>query len=192
MDENFPSSPDKPALRAFFLARRNAVPIRERLEKSVAIRKVAIDFLRKTSGIVAFYLPMRGEADISDLANALPNRMFALPSLDDSGFPSFRLYEKEGEIMRINGFPAKDSCAPLCVPDVVLCPLVAFDDEGGRLGYGKGFYDRALVALPKATAIGVAFESQRYPFALPHEPHDVRLQAVMTECGYFLNRRRSA
>ena len=70
--------------------------------------------------------------------------------------------------------PAED--VPL-VPDVLIVPLVAFTDTGDRLGYGGGFYDRTLAALPGADAVGLAFAVQRVE-ALPLEPTDVRLRAV--------------
>lgn len=63
--------------------------------------------------------------------------------------------------------------------DIVAVPLVAFDDAGGRLGYGGGNYDRLLPRLrPDALAVGVAFEEQRVE-AVPREPHDVLLPHVV-------------
>lgn len=73
------------------------------------------------------------------------------------------------------------------VPDVLLVPLVAFDDRGNRLGRGAGFYDRYLAtnrtsAGTRPTAIGVAFEGQRLA-AIPAEPYDQVLDLVVTELG---------
>jgi 5-formyltetrahydrofolate cyclo-ligase len=64
---------------------------------------------------------------------------------------------------------------------VLLVPLLAFDAEGYRLGYGGGFYDRTLAAL-QARAIGIAFAGQRVDF-LPRDAHDYSLDAVLTEQG---------
>lgn len=65
--------------------------------------------------------------------------------------------------------------------DVVVVPGVAFDRRGGRLGYGKGFYDRFLCQCrPDAMRIGLGFSFQLLP-QLPCEPHDVPLQALVTE-----------
>ena len=61
-------------------------------------------------------------------------------------------------------------------------PLLAFDRAGHRLGYGGGYYDRTLAALPGARAIGCAFAAQEVP-AVPAGPHDIRLDAVATEHG---------
>lgn len=68
--------------------------------------------------------------------------------------------------------------------DLVLVPGVAFDRAGGRLGRGGGWYDRLLVASPMAGAwrIGVAFEFQVLD-RVPMEPHDARMDEVVTESG---------
>jgi 5-formyltetrahydrofolate cyclo-ligase len=73
------------------------------------------------------------------------------------------------------------------VPDVLIVPLVAFDESGARLGYGGGFYDRTLRGLPRATAVGLAVEAQRVP-RLPRGPHDVPLPWIVTERGAFAPR----
>ncbi len=64
----------------------------------------------------------------------------------------------------------------------MLVPLLAFDRSGRRLGYGGGFYDRTLAALPHAARLGCAFAAQEMD-AVPAGPHDVRLEAVATERG---------
>ena len=67
------------------------------------------------------------------------------------------------------------------MPNILLVPLLAFDNQGHRLGYGGGFYDRTI-ALLKVPAIGIAYAGQEVS-ALPAEDHDVRLDAVLTEAG---------
>ena len=61
-------------------------------------------------------------------------------------------------------------------------PLLAFDREGGRLGYGGGFYDRTLAAQPDGLRVGCAFAAQQVD-AVPMGPYDIRLAAVATEHG---------
>ncbi len=71
-------------------------------------------------------------------------------------------------------------------PDLILAPLVAFDPRGHRLGRGGGWYDRAITMarmVKPCRVIGVAYSGQQVD-ALPHEPHDVRLDGVLTEAGY--------
>lgn len=67
------------------------------------------------------------------------------------------------------------------VIDVVVVPGLAFTPDGDRLGQGGGWYDRFLMGLrPEATSIGVAFAPQIVA-ALPVEPHDVRVDKVVTD-----------
>jgi 5-formyltetrahydrofolate cyclo-ligase len=64
--------------------------------------------------------------------------------------------------------------------DVVLVPLVAWDEEGHRIGYGKGFFDRALASRGQAFSIGLALESQQVQ-RIPADRSDVRLDMIVTE-----------
>ncbi len=71
------------------------------------------------------------------------------------------------------------------LPQILIVPLVAFDGQGGRLGYGGGFYDRTLEALRRSgpvLAIGFAFAAQRTDM-LPLEPTDQPLDMIVTESG---------
>ncbi len=76
--------------------------------------------------------------------------------------------------------------ASVVTPDVVFVPLLAFDDEGFRLGYGGGFYDRTLEKLraehEDVIAIGIAFSGQRVE-TVPRDPFDQPLDWVATEAG---------
>ncbi len=70
-------------------------------------------------------------------------------------------------------------------PQVLIVPLLAFDARGYRLGYGGGFYDRTLEGLRArrpVLAVGLAFAAQEVA-AVPVEPTDQRLDAVVTETG---------
>ncbi len=65
--------------------------------------------------------------------------------------------------------------------DLVMVPGTAFDPRGGRMGQGKGYYDRLLsTARPDATLIGLAFECQMFP-EIPVASHDIFMDVVLTE-----------
>jgi len=65
--------------------------------------------------------------------------------------------------------------------DTVIVPGSVFDEQGGRMGYGGGYYDRFLAnQAPGATRVGIAFELQIRPY-LPLQPHDQRLHCLVTE-----------
>jgi 5-formyltetrahydrofolate cyclo-ligase len=78
--------------------------------------------------------------------------------------------------------PAEE--APLCTPDIVLAPLVAFDDRLMRLGQGAGHYDRALSLLDQAVAIGLAWSVQ-HASALASDIWDMPLHAILTEKSWI-------
>ena len=80
-------------------------------------------------------------------------------------------------------------------PDFILVPLAAFDRRGTRIGYGKGYYDMALGGLHarglRPRLVGVAFAVQEVE-SIPREPHDVRLDWVVTENRYFRRSRQES
>ena len=73
-------------------------------------------------------------------------------------------------------------------PEMLLVPCVGFGDNGVRLGYGGGFYDRTLAALtPRPFTVGIGYAHGYVPW-LQAEPHDVPLDAMLTEDGVFWER----
>ena len=65
---------------------------------------------------------------------------------------------------------------------LVLTPGLVFDRHGGRIGKGKGFYDRWLARHPKVLAVGLCFDVQVYPGQLLCKPHDWPMAHLVTEC----------
>ncbi|MBL8746345.1 MAG: 5-formyltetrahydrofolate cyclo-ligase [Phycisphaerae bacterium] len=90
--------------------------------------------------------------------------------------------------------PVGGASAKLESLDLVLVPGLAFDESGHRLGRGAGFYDRFLEAFrarrgPEAVALGVCFEAQLVG-EIPSEPHDERLDGIVTEKRVLLCRKK--
>ena len=79
--------------------------------------------------------------------------------------------------------PADDS--PLANPDLIFCPLVGFDRQGGRIGQGGGHYDRYFAAHPDALRIGIGWSVQEIDRA-PCESTDIALDAILTEQEFIL------
>ena len=78
--------------------------------------------------------------------------------------------------------PVGGTAAP--PPDLVIVPGLAFDRAGVRLGRGKGYYDRWLEANPAVRTLGVCFKFQVLE-RIPAEPHDVCVNAILTEDGFI-------
>jgi len=138
--------------------------------------------------VVAGYFPFRDEADPRALMAALSAKGhgLALPSVEPDRPLTFRAWTP-GDEMHLSAYGIAEplATAPQLVPALVLVPLLAFDADGHRLGYGGGFYDRTLDALRtngSVFAIGVAYAGQEVA-QLPRESHDHALDGVVTENG---------
>ena len=96
---------------------------------------------------------------------------------------------KKNEILRVNKYGMLEPFkSKEIIPNVILVPLVAYDKNKYRLGYGKGFYDRYLNKYFKTfkniLSVGVAFSFQKY-HKLPIDNNDVKLNYILTEKGIF-------
>jgi 5-formyltetrahydrofolate cyclo-ligase len=136
--------------------------------------------------VVAGFWPMGHEIDIRPLMRALEARghRLCLPRTPKRGLPlDFRAFAFGDALVKGpvgTQQPAED--APRVTPDWVIVPLLAFDRAGRRLGYGGGYYDRTLAALPGVGTLGVAFSCQEMD-VVPAGPLDAPLDAVATEAG---------
>ena len=182
---------EKAQLRKERLAARDALPPDLRIEKSLAIAEHGAEAVAMTPGaIVSGFLPIRSEADIRPLLSALRARgaRVCVPVILDKITIVFRELLPDAPLVAM-GFgtfgPGPD--AAVLDPDIMLVPLSAFDAEGQRIGYGGGYYDRAIDQLHKKgrspALIGIAFDCQEVA-SVPTEPHDIRLNAVLTESGF--------
>lgn len=177
------SVPDKAQLR------KRARAIRAQLRGSdfAAALAAHADALDVSSGrIVAGYHAHGDEADPALLLQALARAgaQIAFPRVVAKTAPLEFHLVPEDEVLRPGAYGIHEPRAdwPSVIPDILLVPLLAYDHRGTRLGYGGGYYDRSLGALPKARAIGIAYAGQRMDF-LPRDAHDYRLDAIFTEAG---------
>lgn len=139
--------------------------------------------------VISAYLPIADEIDPLPLMLRLAGEGFrlALPVMQGKAEPlCFRRWHPgEPVAKREWGILEPLPSAPEVDPDVMLVPLLAFDAEGYRLGYGGGFYDRTLAAMRArraVVAIGLAFDEQEVP-AVPRFELDQRLDWVLTPTG---------
>jgi 5-formyltetrahydrofolate cyclo-ligase len=153
----------------------------------IAAHAAALDIA--DAALIAAYVAMGDEADPHLLLAQLARRgcTFAFPRVAQKAAPlAFHHHSPDRDLVR-SAFgvlePGHDW--PPAQPTIFLVPLLAFDATGTRLGYGGGFYDRTLAALPGARAIGVAYAGQEVP-SLPRHAHDHPLDAVITETGVRL------
>lgn len=160
------------------LGQRIGALVAERFMAAVPIAEEAV---------VAGYVPIRSEADCVPLMSRLSDdgHVCALPRVVAADAPlEFGVWLPGAETGEGPfGTRIPPEAAPVVEPDLLLVPLLAFDGDGYRLGYGGGFYDRTLQALRRrkpVTAVGIAFAVQECS-ALPRDGFDEPLDWVVTE-----------
>lgn len=187
------SDGDRRQLRQRIRAERRALSPTERRVRSraicAAIRKLPVFRRARRIGL---FLAFDGEPDLSALLETASRngQWVYAPVISGS---QMRFTRVGGESMRANLFgilePALGSEIDPRRLDLVLTPLVAFDDRGTRLGVGRGYYDRCFGFLRHRQAwhrpklLGVAYELQRVPH-LERQPWDIPLWGAVTEAGF--------
>jgi 5-formyltetrahydrofolate cyclo-ligase len=186
----------KAQLRKARLTARDAIPVEERIDKSLLMADLASEIIMFEPGeVISGFFPIRTEADIRPLMHRLKGRgaRLCLPVVLDKHTIVFREIS-DGMPMVETGFGTSGPGphATVVDPDILLVPLSAFDASGHRIGYGAGHYDRAVAKLyakgRKPRLIGIAFDCQQVEI-VPFEPHDVPLDAVLTESGLHVFRK---
>ncbi len=136
--------------------------------------------------VVAGFWPIGDEIDIRPLLFALAARghPIVLPETPRRGQKLIFRRWTPGAALIPGRFGTSHPDGPALAPDLLFIPLLAFDRAGCRLGYGAGYYDRSLAALPGARRIGCAYASQEMD-KVPAGPYDALLDAVATERGFI-------
>ena len=141
--------------------------------------------------VVSAFHPYQSEIDTRPLLGRLAGEGWTtcLPIVLGKGLPlEFRRWlPGEPLIKGVWGIERPTETSPVVEPDVLIIPLLAFDRQGFRLGYGGGFYDRTLEklrVLKNVVAIGVAYGAQEVD-EVPRGSHDQPLDYMMTEKEIF-------
>lgn len=180
-------------------ARRRLVGA-DRVAATASIRDRLLDLVELQGGTdertasVALYAPVDGEVDVSAIAPALRERgmTVSLPTVgSDEADIHFRDWRPGDRLVR-GQFgvlePPQDGRCPRTASelDVVVAPCTAVDEAGTRVGFGGGYYDRALgSASPRPAVVVVAFEAQVSRDPLPRRPWDVPADVVLTDARTF-------
>lgn len=146
--------------------------------------------------VLASYWPVEGEPDLRPLMAELDAAgvVLALPVVETRSGPLvFRRWTQETRIIRGDrDIPVPSPEAPLVTPGILLAPLLGWDGAGYRLGHGGGYFDRTLATLsPRPFAIGIGFQVARLPSIYP-QPHDIVLDAIITEAGVQVDSGRAS
>jgi 5-formyltetrahydrofolate cyclo-ligase len=170
--------------RARLIAARLAIPADERAARG---RRLAgkLDALLPdlNDRTVSLYWPLRGEPDLRDWLQAIRARgaICALPVVVERNAPMiFRTWRPGEPIVRdFWSIPVPEQGVAVS-PDIVLAPVVGFDEERFRLGYGGGYFDRTLASLStKPYVVGIGYTEAGIKTIYPLD-HDIRMDAIVT------------
>jgi len=181
----------KSEIRRETLALRNGLSAKERAEKSTAIAKLLLGFANFLEAkTVLLYMSTKSEVATETIVRrALEyQKAVALPLVDTKTRQIVTLKVDDLEQDLRPGYggilePILQRCrvVPVEYIDLAIIPGVAFDERGGRIGHGTGFYDQLIPRLNATTRkVGLAFERQIVP-QIPMEPHDRYIDIIITE-----------
>jgi 5-formyltetrahydrofolate cyclo-ligase len=185
-------SPARPAdvktiVRRQAAAQRDSLSAADRARAAEIIAARGLPTPLVPGTIVSGFFPLKTEINPIPLLRSLAaaGALLALPVVAGRGKPLIMRAWAFGDELVSGVWDIREPTpqAPEVVPDVLIVPLLAFDRKGHRLGYGAGYYDMTITALrakKPVTAIGIAYAVQEVP-AVPTEPHDARLDLVLTE-----------
>ncbi len=178
----------KAILRTEALQRRGALAVSVRELFSLRLAEQGLAIARRVgASVVSIFLPIRDEPDTLPLIAALSAQGFhtALPVTVSREAPLIFRQWRPGDPSRAGAMKIREPAASAqsVEPDLLFVPLACFDRRGHRIGFGAGHYDRTLAALRArrpVTAVGVAYSAAQAA-EIPDEPHDQRLDFVLTE-----------
>ena len=139
---------------------------------------------------LSLYYPSSFELNVLKLLDIkhISKQNILLPVIENNNSMNFFPWKKN-DVLLINKYGMLEpDKSEINIPDVILVPLLVFDENKYRLGYGKGFYDRYLnknlKKFKKILTVGVAFSFQKY-HKLPINNKDVKLDYILTEKGIY-------
>lgn len=143
--------------------------------------------------VISAYMPFNAEMNVKPLMQHLLDEGYrvTIPHVvNNHSMLEFRTWSPKTPLRRnSHGIEEADiRHSEVLLPDLMIVPLIAFDANGNRMGYGSGQFDRTFAELQKSrkafTAIGVAFDSQREE-EIPVDEHDYVLDMVVTEKAVY-------
>tara|TARA_Y100000590_G_scaffold466386_1_gene641545 strand:- start:2012 stop:2578 length:567 start_codon:yes stop_codon:yes gene_type:complete len=180
---------DKSYLRKkYILKRKKNYLLRNRFKFNLLFKLIKKHFNKKKV-IIAGYYPSYYEVDILNFLEKAARKKFkiVLPVIQSSTTMSYKpwVFKEPLHVNKFGMLEPKNSGKNI-IPDLVMVPLVAFDNNLNRLGYGKGYYDRSLKKIVKikknAISLGIAYSFQKVK-KISTNKHDFKLNYVFTEKG---------
>lgn len=176
--------------RLLALCSRNGMTEQNKKDySSIICEKIkALDEFTKAKTIMAYY-PIRSEVDISKLFKICEDmgKHICLPVvLEEDGQMEAAIYDKNSRLLADKFgilYPQGSKKVLKSDIDLVLVPMVAFDEKLSRIGYGRGYYDRFLRGT-NTYKLGVAFSCQQV-FEIAKDINDIKMDKIITEKDIF-------
>ena len=189
---------NRSSIRSEILRKRDNITPVERTMLSKRVTAHLFEWIQRieksdqgwTFNAVMVYLSMNSEVDTWQLVELLheQDRKIIAPVVDTKSgdlIPKqIQNLDEDVVLHRYGMYEPKESCPVFPTPQLqlILVPAIAFDKNGHRLGYGKGFYDRFLPTCPNAVTVGLAYQLQIVEDTYP-QPWDVPVHHIFTEEG---------
>jgi len=186
----------KEQLRADMRRRRKAIDPSRRQVFDKSINQAVLELVEQLQVCaLSAYLPFDGEPDLRPVLATLSHQgvRIVLPVVakdSDSRVLQFRCWDPATKLVKSTfglSEPGATDIVPVTALDLVLLPLVAWDESGRRLGMGSGYYDHTLASLANSSRplrVGIAYALQKSA-NLPEDPWDICLHEVISENGRF-------
>ena len=181
---------EKKKLRKKFLQIRRKKYFEVNKDYFTPLKKLISKIFKRKKLNLSIYYPSNNEVNTLKFLEVIDKKITTLlPVIDNKNDMKFCIWSNL-DILKVNkyGMLEPSTQSKSIIPEMSLVPLLAFDEENYRLGYGKGFYDRYLnknlKKFKKILTVGVAFSFQKY-HKLPINNKDVKLDYILTEKGIY-------
>jgi len=180
---------DKSSLRKKILIKRKKEHLKVKNFNFNLIFNLINKHFYKKKIIIAGYYPSYYEVNILDFLNKASKKNFkiVLPVIKSKSEMDFKtwIFKDPLYVNQFGMLEPKNSNKKM-IPDLIMVPLVAFDDKLNRIGYGKGYYDRCLRKISKTKkkiiSLGIAYSFQKCK-KIPINKYDFKLDYIFTDRG---------
>ena len=170
------------------LERKKKYLTTEKFNFNLIFGLISKHFHKKKITIAAYY-PSNHEVDIIQFLEQASKKNFkiVLPAIGSSNNMNFKswIFREPLQVNKFGILEPKNSKKKI-IPDLIMVPLLAFDNNLNRIGYGKGYYDKSLKKIykikKKTISLGIAYSFQKCS-AIPVQKHDFKLDYIFTERG---------
>jgi 5-formyltetrahydrofolate cyclo-ligase len=178
----------KSELRKKFLERRNSIPVEEQIRRS----RIIVDKVKRFKNVqqcqtISLYVSKGSEVRTHELIEwflTTTNKTIAIPKVNGESLDFYVLDSMEKLVPGSFGIlePSPSECRKIGISPInaFIIPGVCFDEEGYRLGYGKGYFDRVLKQTKNSFRVALSYECLVVD-KLPREEHDEKVNAIVTE-----------